>query len=182
MVSKPLPISGVEWAMGSDYQPEFGRVIRFDEMGQLVHNNIIQDLGRCHYEPPIERKISFSGTVSPLCPLAHNVNAIGPPSNFHGSFSHNSSAFKAVWGEPVGDFTYTTPESYSTDDDRGARGELISFTRTCLPLSKKPLESDSDRLREPLLFTNASCSITQSEFLFSTSSARTSARLAGKIT
>jgi hypothetical protein len=64
-------------AMRADDQPELGGMVWFDQVSQFVDDDVIEDGGRGHDQPPVEGEIAPARAAAPLRSLAHDIDAAG---------------------------------------------------------------------------------------------------------
>ena len=54
VITQPITLLTPVRAMSLDERPELPRVVRDAQVAELVHDDVVQHLGRCEHEPPVE--------------------------------------------------------------------------------------------------------------------------------
>ena len=56
VVTQPVTLPAPGRAMVLDERPELSRMVRDAQVTELMHDDVVQDVGRCEHEPPVERE------------------------------------------------------------------------------------------------------------------------------
>src|SRR5216684_4317043 len=59
-----------------DELPELGTVVMLDEVADLVHDDVIEDIVRCEHEPPVEAEPTLARARAPTAALVAHREAL----------------------------------------------------------------------------------------------------------